>query len=432
MARKVFISNLGTGFYEKCKYSLGSFYSSETKFAQQAVLELIEAKNWGSRDKLIILTTDKAKELNWDLEVRKSRDGEIDKYSGLKQILDRMNLAAEIKNINVPHGMDEEQIWEIFRIIFDELGYNDELYIDLTHSFRYHPMLLLVLSNYAKFLRNIKVVHMSYGNFESKENNIAPIIDLLPIASLQDWTFAAADYLENGNASRLTTLSRNTLEPILRDNELRNENSVLMNRLISSLETTADDFRICRGMNIVRAQNIKTLKNLLIETESSFIKPLSPIINKIEQVFKPFETSPNTHNGFHSAFWCYNNGLYQQSITILQESIITYFCEKHNIMIDDEEKRDIINSAFTIVNYNIPEEKWRVKDEFKVLLSKMVDDEELKDRELNNSFERISNIRNDFNHFGMRMRNSPMKSRTIKENIKKEIEVVFQIFKIEQ
>lgn len=51
MARKLFISVLGTGLYEKSVYTQGDFKSSETRFIQQATLELIRCKeNWTEED----------------------------------------------------------------------------------------------------------------------------------------------------------------------------------------------------------------------------------------------------------------------------------------------------------------------------------------------------------------------------------------------
>ena len=51
MARKLFISVLGTGLYEKSVYTQGDFKSSETRFIQQATLELIGSKEtWTEED----------------------------------------------------------------------------------------------------------------------------------------------------------------------------------------------------------------------------------------------------------------------------------------------------------------------------------------------------------------------------------------------
>lgn len=52
MARKVFISVLGTGLYGKCQYTRddANFESDETFFIQSATLQYINAKDWTSND----------------------------------------------------------------------------------------------------------------------------------------------------------------------------------------------------------------------------------------------------------------------------------------------------------------------------------------------------------------------------------------------
>ena len=59
MARKVFISVLGTGFYNECFYTYKEedFESSSLRFIQEATLSLIGADKWDSSDHVLILVT---------------------------------------------------------------------------------------------------------------------------------------------------------------------------------------------------------------------------------------------------------------------------------------------------------------------------------------------------------------------------------------
>ena len=49
--------------------------------------------------------------------------------------------------------------------------------------------------------------HISYGNYEARDllMNQAPIIDLLPLVALQEWTFAAANFKNFGKMGDLST-----------------------------------------------------------------------------------------------------------------------------------------------------------------------------------------------------------------------------------
>lgn len=159
MPRKVFISVLGTGFYGSCKYVKGDFVSSETRFIQEAALEFYDARQWAATDTALFLLTARAEEINWRKEIkeRSDRNGQ-QPYTGLEQILIEMKLPFTPMPLSIPDGKDEKEMWAIFDILFNSLREGDELYFDLTHSFRYLPMLVLVLGNYAKFLKGVEVV----------------------------------------------------------------------------------------------------------------------------------------------------------------------------------------------------------------------------------------------------------------------------------
>lgn len=428
MARKVFISILGTGLYGKCKYTAEDFCSSETKFAQQATLEFINAKEWTEKDKVFIVLTEKAKKLNWDLTERCDSQAENSiKYSGLKQVLANMHLPIEPEEIPIPDGKNEDEMWKIFNSIFEKLEEKDKLYIDLTHSYRYLPMLMLVLSNYAKFLKDVEIIHLSYGNYEARnENNEAPIVNLLPISFLQDWTFAAADYLENGNTYNLSELSKLNLTSILRNpNQDVKKKAFPIRDLMDSITNTTEDLQTCRGMNIVNSTNIKKLKENLSEIESTFIQPLNPVIDKIRHSFDKFDNKPNIKNGFAAAQWCFDNGLYQQSATILQENVVTFFCEKHKIEINDEERREIVNAAFYIKSNKKEDDEnsWKVPntdnyEENKSTIKSILNDKYFLKEGLVGAFSNLTEIRNDINHSGMRSKNGPLTAKKLKNRIK--------------
>lgn len=69
MGRKVFLSVLGTGFYNKCQYHDNEidFTSSETRFVQEAILSmLLQKESWGEGDKGYIFVTKDAESDNWN------------------------------------------------------------------------------------------------------------------------------------------------------------------------------------------------------------------------------------------------------------------------------------------------------------------------------------------------------------------------------
>ena len=368
MARKVFISVLGTGFYDTCKYAKGSFVSSETRFIQQATLEYLKVKNnWTTLnaegkviDRIVILLTKGAKETNWEKTItsRQNRKmGVEEPYIGLEQVLNEMVLPCPVETIEIPDGKSEEEMWTIFDAVYDVLKPNDKLYFDLTHSFRYLPMLVLVLGNYAKFLKGVTVEHISYGNYEARDTdtNEAPLMDILPLTILQDWTFAAADLIQNGNIERLQELKKSSaLTPLFRTkgekNLIRRMAEEPLTNYLNALQTFLLHMKLCQAPDIIRGEttnSIITYHAKVMEVFENVIAPVPPIISKIQDSLCGFEKTgidypESLRNGYEAAKWCYEHQLYQQAITILEENITTHFCKCLGV---DEHIYDIRKAA---------------------------------------------------------------------------------------
>lgn len=424
MARKVFISFLGGSNYGACYYSMGDYVSEKVRYIQEATLDYLnKSSTWTSSDVAYILLTKGAESLNWQDNGHKNRNtGEPIIQKGLESCLKDLKLPVSIEPVKgLPDGNSVQEIWTIFERIFELLQDDDELYFDLTHGFRYLPMLSLVLGNYAKFLKKAKVVHLSYGNYEGRntETNIAQIIDLLSLTNLQDWTFAAGQFLDSGNADRLLSISDSEIRSIIRENGFSSETKII-NLFIKTLKAFIDERTTCRGMSIIDSSSVKKLKECCEQMTFGLLPAIRPVIGKIQQSLEEFDTEDNIKNGYTSAVWCFNNGLYQQSATILQECVVTFFCQRNGIKIDDESGRGLINSAFILhFNKSYDEAEWRVDEEKREMLRAIMQDDVFQDSSIVSLFNNLTEVRNDFNHSGMRSKRVPMKPDKLKENIRK-------------
>lgn len=411
MARKVFISVLGTGLYDKCKYTKDKirFSSSETLFVQAATLEYLNVKSWDKNDLGLFLLTSKAKDSNWDKGINKRFDNRSKKdvdYNGLEMVIEELRLPITIYPLSILDGNNESEIWENFDRVFNELRDGDELYFDVTHAFRFLPMLILVLCNYAKFLRNITVKSITYGNYEAINTNVtpneAPIIDLLALSQLQDWTYATRAYLESGNANELIKLS-------MEKNEDFSE----------ALKVVVDDFHTCRSIPIVEGNHIDTLKQEVKKVKSD-IPPLKNILTELEMQFSRFSvknkgqhfiTDENVKNGYLSAIWCFNNQLYQQAITIVQENLITEQC-----LIDGDKQDRYWKDGYGGQNITL---NGFDKGQYRKSPRKQKTDKSERNYQDQYFYELVSiNARNDFDHAGFTRGASYWNSKTIIDNLK--------------
>ena len=418
MGRRVFLSVLGVAFYETCRYQKDDFTGSETLFVQKSLLEYLQQKeNWGGENDLVLmLLTDLARKNNWKKNLKTRFCAKLQKevaYQGLEKILLDMNLSYQ--DIAIPDGKDSDEMWEIFEVIFDELQKGDELYLDITNSFRYLPMLLVILVNYAKLLKNVKVKAIFYGNYEArdKESNIAPIMDLLPLSVLQDWTLAASDYLRYGQVLKLYELSESSLLPILKNTKTRTKDTEMLRAFVRKLKEMVEERTTCRGYAIVDSKNVRNLMRTASGIQKVTIVQLKPIFEKIKQSLNDFDAKENVLNCIKAAKWCCANKLYQQATTLLEEGLGTFLCCHYQLDYRNKANRDAVFSCISI--------KTQSKDSAGYETNKELVDNILADESVwgNKAFvtilQKIVELRNDYNHAGFK--ENPFSAQTIIERV---------------
>lgn len=421
MARKVFISFLGGNDYKECIYYADGYESGVVKYIQEATLGYLSTKEtWTKDDIAYILLTKEAKCLNWEDNGHKDwNTGEVKPNIGLKNILSKSSLPMTIMPLeDLPVGQSKEEIMYIFETVFNVIEEGDELYIDFTHGFRFLPMLMLVLSNYARFLKHTIVRSITYGQFESVPGNRKPIIDLTSFSLLQEWTYAAGQYLDSGKVDKLVSLCHNEYQPILRETRGKDEGAKQLEKFINALKEVTNERLMCRGIGIIQSNNFKSLKKVADQMETTFIKPLTPIFHKVKESFEGFDTEENITNGYAAAKWCLHNGMYQQALTIFFENITTELCMKYGLDWKNEAERGIVNAALDTTkdsechSWRLHEKVVRDKDKKAKAYSIII---QIHNHPLFEEFtglrSTLQNLRNDYNHSGMR--NNPMASQKL-------------------
>lgn len=431
MGRKVFISVLGTGYYGECVYARDGFTSSSTRFIQHATLEMLTQKgNWTADAHAYVLLTKEARETNWHIPggMRTNMRTKADEpYAGLESVIEGMNLPFEVSGIDIPMGKNEEEIWQIFDIVYSVLQEGDEVYFDLTHGFRYLPMLVLVLANYAKFLKQVKICSITYGNFETRsKDGIAPIIDITAFSTLQDWTAASADYLQHGDSTLIGICGTQQLTPILKETCGKDEAAQNMKKLIASLNTFTDDMRFCRGMALIGGKPAADVSCCIDKVGDQYLKPFRPLLAKVRDTVARMSAN-HVANMIIASAQCYRYGNLQAAITLLEEGIISFFCERHDLQIDDKSKRDIVDHAFNKKQLGLMGklDKYEPLSEDQERLVAVVEQDSLLTDNNVKTFSNLQNFRNDVNHAGMRKQ--PLKVKNIESNLQKTLDAFMSL-----
>lgn len=401
MARKVFISFLGATNYGACHYCIGEFDSGELRFFQEAILDyLCQSGTWTKKDVAYILTTEESWRTNWLADGQRDKTKRVIKQPGLNKRLRSRQFPMTIKPVKgLPNGDTEEEVMNIFQRVFDLLREGDELYFDITHGFRYLPMLIVVLGNYSKFLKNVRVKMISYGNYDGRDRKTqrARIMDLTVLSTLQDWASGAAALTRHGDARAIRDIV---------EQQGASDNEEALSDLVNNLVAVTAEIQTCRGTSILNATNISEMMTSLRKLQTTTPKPLSPIIEKISASFSQYSTEFDVNNGWLAAQWALKHNLLQQAATILQENAVSYFCVRNGIAgkkVFDVHQRDFINAAVFIATKKLPQSEWKYQSEKGIeRINLLLKDKTLTSDAFLSTFNQLTEIRNDLNHFGMR------------------------------
>lgn len=388
--RRVLLSFLGLGGYEYCCYMYKGRSSTYTRFVQTAIYEHMKGEE---PLHMIIFVTKEAIENNWG--------DSVDKYGnsieGLETTLQRIIPEADVKLVEISSAQDEAANWELFDVILDQIEEGDQIYFDMTHSFRTIPFVSLIVLNYARLIKKAAIKKLLYGWFDRGE-----IVDLTNMLVLLDWTNGVDQFMRTGDASLIRQLTNEEAGRVFREHspsEDERKSTIALQNLANQLDFVSQSFQTCRSLMI--SKDINKLKDCITEAknvQSNYIKPLGPLLSEIESKYSLFGDD-DLINGLLAAKWCEEHRLIQPGLTMLQENCLTAICKAFDVDASNVKTRLNLSSAIKLLLDRTPEERWRVSEDFKPFVRKMIANLEPY-RELLKPFDTVSQIRNDINHAG--------------------------------
>ncbi|MFN4298838.1 MAG: TM1812 family CRISPR-associated protein [Thermaurantimonas sp.] len=430
MAKK-FFSFLGTSDYVPCKYRNMTYTDSEPeKYIQMSTLRMLNAQEWNEADSIVIFMTEDSKNRNWlDNGHQDKTTKQIILNDGLEKRLNHFGTKAQIMPVIFPiDGRNEQEIWQLFSIMISQLQEDDEVYIDVTHAFRYIPILFTVLSQYARHRLNIHIKSITYGNFEARDQSteIAPIIDLTVYSFFMELSDFAYQLRKFGYAVDARDFTKDITSELGKLFRGQNEALNKLNQLIKNLQSFSEDIFLCNGEGINKGNHLDKILKFSFDnpsTDNNIIQIITdlfkPIVNEIQNIFPTgtYNAQENTMNCLYSAGFCLNKNLIQQAATLLNEGIIAHLLE----MIENHESVNYPNDTNSnhkkyLVRYAIissllnvgdrPPHEWTGHLGNNVHIGQAVKNKFTNFEELVNITRDLSQIRNALNHahFG---RNNP-------------------------
>jgi len=336
---KVLISSLGAGrekgTYSKAKYKFDEdnrIY--ETSFVADAIVK------HHNIDKLFLVGTKKS---SWDEAYITLADGQDDSYyeslnskqssmgvdlEDLKQFDKEINYISSSKIID--YGIDSDELWgnfEKFLEIANGLDDGDELYLDITHSFRSLSLMSFVMTQFASSISDknfsIKAVYYGMNEYSNENNGITPVVNIGIFLEIQEW-IKAIDAIKNYSDFNplIKLLDENKIEKEVQNTFINLNNNISLANIAS-----------IRQFIKTASKKIRTIEN----SENKIVKLLAPeILNLVDDLDKERDSDFQ----YNLAKWFNLNNNYVLSYIALYEAIITKSCELSKYDIENHNLRE--------------------------------------------------------------------------------------------
>ena len=334
---KILISSLGTGIKKEGAYSKAK-YNIDNKVYETSFIADALNRHLGF-DKIFLIGT---KRSIWD-EAYMAFGGEDEEY--IEELYEKKELGKvdekllekftktlpyglEVKIVK--YGLNEDELWENFTeflTIVEQIEKNDELYLDITHSFRSLSLMSFVMTQFAQTIsdKNFKIKGVFYGMFEyqGENNGITPIVDIKILFEIQEW-IKAIDAIKNYSDFNLLVnlLDENSIEKDVQNTFISLNNNISLANIAS-----------IRQFIKTASKKIKTINS----SENKIVKLLAPEILKLVEELEQDKDSDFQYN---LAQWFYKNKNYALAYIALYEAIITKSCELLSYDIEDHKKRE--------------------------------------------------------------------------------------------
>ena len=262
MSKKVLIAGIGggknkeTGTYRVANYKIENKVYEQRSFITSALEE-----HYGIDKTIFIGTTGSMWDNLYEFYSNKyQKDYDENYHLDLMGIIDNATMDTNIDSLNLSkfnetfkdkilgivtkYGMNELEIFENFNLIIklqDELEDGDEVYLDITHSFRSNAFWLFLVINYLTDVadKKIEIKAITYGMLEAQKDGIAPVVDLNAFYKILQWIKGANNFKNYGNSY----LIEKNIENEKLSKKLKNFSDALNMNYIASLRQSINSLK---------------------------------------------------------------------------------------------------------------------------------------------------------------------------------------------
>jgi len=334
---KILISSIGTGSrnggYNVAKYEIDKKIYENEKFIAKALCEHLKI------DKLFLVGTQKSiweavfEEFGGDEQIAisiyeaKENNNLVEFIPQIEAVIDKRLGTNGSKCFIIEYGKDENELWgnfDKFLQIATHLEPNDEIHLDITHSFRSLSLMSFIMSEFISNASgkelNIQGVYYGMLEYSGENNGITPIVNLAMFFKLLRWSKAIRELKTYGNAKEILTLLKQ--DEGEKANRFENFTNALSMSDIMSLKSATS--------------NLKTEISFFKESKNKIYNLIS---DDLEKFIKMLDVDSLSLLQYRMAKWYCENQNHALSYIMLTEAVISAIAEDNKLDAKDQDKR---------------------------------------------------------------------------------------------
>ena len=341
---KVLIAGIGGGKNkETSTYRVANYKIEDKVYEQRSFITSALEEHYGIDKTIFIGTTGSMWDNLYEFYSKKyQKDYDESYHLDLMGIIDNATMDTDISSLDLSkfnetfknkilaivtkYGMNELEIFENFNLIIklqDELKDGDEVYLDITHSFRSNAFWMFLVMNYLTDVedKNIKVKAITYGMLEAQKDGVAPVVNLNAFYKILQWIKGANNFKNYGNSYLI---------------EENIENGKLSKKLKNFSDALNMNYTACLRQSI---NSLKKLEDDIDNLEG----PAKLIIPKVIKDFMDRFASEDKDYLFQAklAKWHFEQKRYAMAYININEAIIRFIMDTLEFpLLSSDKKRD--------------------------------------------------------------------------------------------
>lgn len=228
----------------------------------------------------------------------------------------------------IKYGLNNDELmynFDVFKRIGECLQDGDEVYLDITHSFRSLALFQYMMVNYLENLaeRKFEVKAVLYGMFEARDEygDKVPVVNLIAVYELSKWIKGMHELREYGSGYVLVELL----------NAQGYENIAI--ELLELSEVININY-----LPAIRLKHGDLARNMILPNLTG---PASIVSTYFTDFINQFANKSSDYEfQMEMACWCFKNRRYATGYIVLYEALITRLCEIYELDAKSKVTRD--------------------------------------------------------------------------------------------